>query len=547
VEDGAGEVMALKLCAKRASVCWTCVGPTRATFGTLVAARQREPARRACPDLSPWAAGWSGRLVCLVCVSGKRPLIVAWRLLQGAATEKGKEAAVTKELVQQPVELGGKDCIELLLRDALYADGPLLAWLKYELGIDALVPLPCDRVLYQDLMGLARGGLLRFGRHHCVRTIRGHEHRRELEVAPRGGLAGWDGFAEAAARHSAAGAKLWACMIREVAPEAKPLEEAFALVSTPDWADGFRAYQAFRPRWYAENDSYRELKEGWGLEGQRWGRDVEAACGRVALTCLGVQHTASSSTLAGCAALVREVNRARRRRHQSRGRARIAGEPCHLPREAAAVDVDVPELGLGADAGPVVERDERVAAVAASSLEVAADLVVLAGVALLGDQASVDLGGGVPLLPGRGLILGEDGVNGVAERAEDRGWPRLNDGVGRRLGVLQGFADRCPARRRTASRSDGNSSRPGGPAESWRNRPRYASLSPYGGIITARKGCATGGPGLGAEGGPEFDADHHPPEPPCQDWSQHDGVVVTLPAGRAARQAYPLAARAAGK
>lgn len=226
------------------------------------------------------------RLVCLVCVSGKRPLIVAWRLLEGAASEKGKEAAVTKELVEQAVALGGEGCVELLLADALYADGPLLAWLKYQRGIDALVPLPADRVLYQDLMGLARGGLLRFSRHRYVRTVKGHKHRRELEVASRGGLTGWDGFAEAAARHGFAGAKLWACLIREVAPEAKPLEEAFALVSTRDWADGFSAYQAFRPRWCVENDNYRELKEGWGLEEQRWGRDAEAARGRVALTCL---------------------------------------------------------------------------------------------------------------------------------------------------------------------------------------------------------------------------------------------------------------------
>ena len=35
------------------------------------------------------------RLVCLVCVSGPRPLIVAWRLLEGEASEKGREAAVT--------------------------------------------------------------------------------------------------------------------------------------------------------------------------------------------------------------------------------------------------------------------------------------------------------------------------------------------------------------------------------------------------------------------------------------------------------------------
>ena len=41
------------------------------------------------------------RLVCLVCVSGPRPMIVAWRLLEGEASEKGREAAVTRALIEQ--------------------------------------------------------------------------------------------------------------------------------------------------------------------------------------------------------------------------------------------------------------------------------------------------------------------------------------------------------------------------------------------------------------------------------------------------------------
>ena len=81
------------------------------------------------------------RLVCLVCVSAQRPVIVAWRLLEGTASEKGREAEVTRELIEQALRLGGPECIELLLADALYADGPLIAWLAYEKGIDVLVAL----------------------------------------------------------------------------------------------------------------------------------------------------------------------------------------------------------------------------------------------------------------------------------------------------------------------------------------------------------------------------------------------------------------------
>jgi hypothetical protein len=226
------------------------------------------------------------RLVCLVCVSGPRPLIVAWRLLEGDASEKGKEAAVTRSLVEQAVALGGHGCMALLLADALYADGPLLAWLKYVQGIDALVPLPADRLMYQDLQGLAQAGLLTWTRHRYVRTIQGHKGRRTLEVAATDGLTSWEGFTEAAASYGATAPSLWGCLIREVAPTTQPLAEALALVSTRAWPDGFAAYQAYRPRWHIENDGYRELKEGWGLEEQRWGRDVAAARGRVTLTCL---------------------------------------------------------------------------------------------------------------------------------------------------------------------------------------------------------------------------------------------------------------------
>ena len=67
-------------------------------------------------------------------------------------------------------------------------------------------------------------------------------------------------------------ATLWACLIREVSATADPLP--WALVSTRAWARGYDALQALRPRWHIDDDTYRELKEGWGLEEQRWGRDA---------------------------------------------------------------------------------------------------------------------------------------------------------------------------------------------------------------------------------------------------------------------------------
>jgi DDE family transposase len=263
------------------------------------------------------------RLVCLVCVSGPRPLIVAWRLLEGNASEKGQEAAVTKELIEQAVAQGGTGCIELLLADALYADGPLLAWLKYAQGIDALVALPADRLLYQDLQGLAQGGLIRWSRHRYTRTVQGHKQRRVVEVASSAGLTSWEGFTGAAAKHGAAGASLWGCLVRQVEPEAWPLAEAEALVSTRAWDDGFAALQAYRARWHIEDDGYRELKEGWGLEEQRWGRGAEAARGRVALTCLAFNTAQVYRTRAGERLAKKGIRRLRREHRRELGAAPV--------------------------------------------------------------------------------------------------------------------------------------------------------------------------------------------------------------------------------
>jgi hypothetical protein len=230
--------------------------------------------------------GQDFRLVCLVCVSARRPAIVAWRLLEGAASEKGREAEVTRELIEQALELGGPECIGLLLADALYADGPLIAWLADAKGIDVLTPLPPDRRMFADAVGLARGGALAWTRHRYVRTIRGHKEARTVEVAAVGEMTSWDSFVAAARGYGVPDPSLWVALIREVAPRAQALEDCWALVSTRRFADGFAALQAFRPRWHIEDDGYRELKEGFGLEAQRWGRDAAAAHCRTTLTIL---------------------------------------------------------------------------------------------------------------------------------------------------------------------------------------------------------------------------------------------------------------------
>jgi len=263
------------------------------------------------------------RLVCLVCVSAQRPVIVAWRLLEGTASEKGREAEVTRELIEQALELGGPECIGLLLADALYADGPLIAWLAYRKGIDVLTPLPSDRLMFADALGLARAGSLAWTRHRYVRTIGGHKEARTVEVAAVAALTSWDSFVAAARGLGVADPSLWVALIREVAPKERALKDCWALVSTRRFADGFAALQAFRPRWHIENDGYRELKEGFGLEEQRWGRDAAAAHCRTTLTILAFNTAQVYRGRGGKRLAKLGIRRLRREAHRELGRSPV--------------------------------------------------------------------------------------------------------------------------------------------------------------------------------------------------------------------------------
>jgi hypothetical protein len=246
---------------------------------------------------------------------------VAWRLLSGQASEKGQEAAVTRSLIEQVLDVAGPQAIGLLLADGFYADGPLLAWLKYCKGIESLVSLPEDRLLYQDLQGLADGQLINWTHHRYLRTIQGHKQVREVEVTAAGELTSWDGFRDAAASAGGPDASLWACLIRDVTTEEAAAEPPRALVSTRRFADGFAALQAFRPRWHIEDDAYRELKEGWGLEKQRWGRDVAAVLGRTTLTCLAFNTAQVYRLQAGERLASMAIRRLRRQRQRELGSA----------------------------------------------------------------------------------------------------------------------------------------------------------------------------------------------------------------------------------
>ena len=78
---------------------------------------------------------------------------------------------------------------------------------------------------------------------------------------------------------------------------------------------------AYRPRWHIEDDAYRELKAGWGLEKQRWGRDLAAAVGRTTLTCLAFNTAQVYRLRAGPRLASVGIRRLRRHRQRELGTA----------------------------------------------------------------------------------------------------------------------------------------------------------------------------------------------------------------------------------
>lgn len=173
--------------------------------------------------------------------------------------------------------------------DALYADGALLAGLKLSRGVDALVRLPENRTMYQDLWELLTWEPQRWqAPRHDVRYVAGRKQLREITAGVVPQLTRWPALQEAAQAVGYDGAfSLWACAIHAREPADPTYEEDWALISTRPFASGRKAYVFWRQRWLIENSGFREIKEGWHLEKAPWSySDLTIVLARVTFTML---------------------------------------------------------------------------------------------------------------------------------------------------------------------------------------------------------------------------------------------------------------------
>jgi hypothetical protein len=210
-------------------------------------------------------------------------------------------------------DLAGDDAIELLLMDALYADGPLLAWLKYERQIDALVRLPEDRLIYTQLWALVQAHADTTSSHLDVRYVQGHKQLRQVTLGAMGDLTEWDSFREHAAAAGQADAVLWGLALTAVDQADPSKTERWALISTRAFGSGQQAYTTWRRRWRIENNGFRELKEGWHLEAAPWSySDATVVEARVSFTCIAFNVAQVAKTSTGRRLIDRGIRRLRR-------------------------------------------------------------------------------------------------------------------------------------------------------------------------------------------------------------------------------------------
>lgn len=240
------------------------------------------------------------RVVGLLNVHDECPLWVNWRVQMGSESEKGKEASVVLGMVDEVREMARTDAIEWLLMDALYADGPLLARLKYERGIDAVVRLPEDRRLYDQLTRLLQITPDAWKEHLDTRYVAGHKQTRQMRVAEMRDLNDWDSFLDTAQALGVEDPTLCGYAIEGYVTDNPEQTEAWALVATAPFSSAWGAYTFWRKRWRVENSGFRELKEGWLLEKSLWTfHNPVVAAARVAFTLVAFNVAQIAKTKAG--------------------------------------------------------------------------------------------------------------------------------------------------------------------------------------------------------------------------------------------------------
>jgi hypothetical protein len=162
-------------------------------------------------------------VVTLAALTGHGLIPLVWEFLTGDASEKGKEAVMTRKLVERVRKIGGPAAITLLIADAFSADGPFLAWLQAT-GSDGLVRLPEDRLLFAEGVRIIELEGDHWQTRRQTRVLDGYQETRTVEVAVARDLTEWDSDPAKAKELGMVESTLSVTFVRQVEPTVTPEE-----------------------------------------------------------------------------------------------------------------------------------------------------------------------------------------------------------------------------------------------------------------------------------------------------------------------------------
>ena len=216
-------------------------------------------------------SGTDDKVVIMQNLTAAKHFVVNWRL-QGL----GSELAAGREMVEEIIEIAGEQAISLLLMDGAYVDGAWLAGLKGR-GIDSMVRVHDDMLIYQEMLELTRYPEHAFQPHRYTAEINGKKEQREIELALRWGLREWDSYREVAEAAGTTWPGLWGILVREwVEEKGEKKQITWGVVSTRALTSRASGFDQWRGRWGVENQGFRVLNQGAWFEKQKWGRSEAA-------------------------------------------------------------------------------------------------------------------------------------------------------------------------------------------------------------------------------------------------------------------------------
>jgi len=253
-------------------------------------------------------------------------LVVAVKVVQ----IQEHDSLFTRTLLQQGIENLGKGVIQVLLIDRGFLDGLTLWKIKYEDGIDFVVPVKSNMHVTADARAFLKQKPDNQFLFAAERFGEGQKQIGHLKLIGIQSLTSYDQYGDEehqlqSNRSDFAGNPINAIVVTEFDQKVYPHEKAKVFLTSLPIADPLTVMDLYDLRSLIENTLFRELKQGWFL-GVFPKKSADAVCGHVYLTILVFNLTNAFRTNTGQDLAQRGIRRQRRSWHCAHQIIVFAGE-----------------------------------------------------------------------------------------------------------------------------------------------------------------------------------------------------------------------------